>query len=104
MRTASREKAAISGADHPLAALEPDERNLLGVFARYGRDGRAIPIISLAVLAGFEGDRQRLSRTLKRLLERGLKKEAGGDPFVGSPVAYRLARSLPRREASAYNE
>jgi hypothetical protein len=100
-RTASKERAAIGAGDYPFADLELDERNLLGVFARYGRDGRAIPIISLMVLAGLQGERQRLLRTLRRLVARGLIKQAGGDPFVGSPVAYRLARRVPRREASA---
>ena len=83
--------------DHPLADIEPDERNLLGVFARYGRDGRAMTTVSLAVLAGFEGERERFSRALRRLLARGVIKEAGGDPFVSLPLAYRLVKPMPRR-------
>lgn len=83
--------------DYPLADIEPDERNLLDVFARYGRDGRAITTVSLAVLAGFEGERKRFSRALRRLLARGVIKEAGGDPFAGSPLAYRLVQRYPQR-------
>jgi hypothetical protein len=81
--------------DHPLADLNPDERHLLAVFARHGRDGRAITTVSLAVLGGFEGERTRFSRALRRLLARGIIKEAGGDPFVGSPLAYRLVKPVP---------
>jgi hypothetical protein len=83
--------------DHPLADLNPDERNLLAVFARHGRDGRAITTVSLAVLAGLEGERTRFSRALRRLLARGIIKEAGGDPFAGSALAYRLTQRAPPR-------
>lgn len=83
--------------DHPLADLDLDERNLLAVFARHGRDGRAITTVSLTVLGGFEGERARFSRALRRLLARGIIKEAGGDPFAGAPPAYRLVNPMPRR-------
>jgi len=88
--------------DHPLAAFEPDERTLLAIFARYGRDGRALTTTSLAVHAGFAGEHQRVSRAIRRLLARGIIKEAGGDPFVSSPPAYRLAYRIgPRTSTSS---
>jgi hypothetical protein len=83
--------------EHPLSDLNPDERNLLAVFARHGRDGRAITTVSLTVLGGFEGERARFSRALRRLLARGIIKEAGGDPFVGAPLAYHLVKPMPRQ-------
>ena len=87
--------------DHVLAELGQDERKLLAVFKRYGHDGRAITKVSLAVHAGFGGDSKRLSAALKNLAANGLIREGGGDPFVGSPVAYRLVRAVPRGRSDA---
>jgi hypothetical protein len=85
--------------DRVLADLAPDERKLLAVFARHGRDGRAITTGSLAARAGWRLDRKRLSEALGKLAGRGLITEGGDDPFIGSPVAYRLVRPLPARGA-----
>jgi hypothetical protein len=86
--------------DQVLAELGQDERKLLAVFARHGRDGRAITTASLAVHAGLAADRKRpeYDSALRNLVARGLIREGGGDPFVGSPVAYRLVRSMPGRQ------
>jgi hypothetical protein len=83
--------------DRVLADLGPDERKLLAVFARHGRDGRAITTASLAAHAGFGLDRKRLSEALGKLAGRDLITEGGDDPFIGSPVAYRLVQPLPAR-------
>jgi hypothetical protein len=85
--------------DRVLADLGPDERKLLAVFARHGRDGRAITTASLAAHAGFGVDRKRLSEALGKLAGRGLITEGGDDPFIGSPVAYRLVRPFPAKGA-----
>jgi hypothetical protein len=66
-----------------------DERKLLAVF------GRAITPASLMAHAGFGLDRKRLSEALGKLAGRGLITQGGDDPFIGSPVAYRLVRPLP---------
>jgi hypothetical protein len=89
--------------DHVLAELGPEERKLLAVFARHGRDGRAITTASLAAHAGFTLDRRRLSEALGELAGRGLITEGGDDPFIGSPVAYRLVRMLPARGAEQHS-
>jgi hypothetical protein len=80
---------------HPLHGLERDEHKLLAVFKRFGRDGRAITLASLAVHAGT--DSRRLLAALRNLATRGLIQEAGGDPFIGSPAAYRLSPALTER-------
>jgi len=76
--------------DRVLADLGPDERKLLGIFARYGRDGRAITAASLTAHAGFGLNRKRLSEALRKLAGRGLVTD-------GAPLAYRLVRPLPAR-------
>jgi pimeloyl-ACP methyl ester carboxylesterase len=81
--------------DRVLANLGSDERKLLAVFARHGRDGRAITPASLMAHACFGLDRKRLSEALGKLAGRGLITQGGDDPFIGSPVAYRLVRPLP---------
>ena len=53
--------------DRVLADLGPDERKLLAIFARYGRDARAITTASLTAHAGFGLDRKRLSEALRKL-------------------------------------
>jgi hypothetical protein len=86
--------------DRALADLGPDERKLLAIFARYGRDGRAITTVSLMAHAGFGLDRKRLSETLGKLAERGLVTQGGDDPFIGAPVAYRLVGRCLREARS----
>jgi hypothetical protein len=93
-KKAPKEEAMDDGV---LADLGPDERKLLGIFARYGRDGRAITTASLTAHAGFGLDRKRLSEALRKLAGRGLITEGGDDPFIGAPVAYRLVRPLPAK-------
>jgi hypothetical protein len=66
--------------DRVLADLGPDERKLLGIFARYGRDGRAITAASLTAHAGFGLNRKRLSE-LRKLAGRGLVTEGGKIPL-----------------------
>jgi pimeloyl-ACP methyl ester carboxylesterase len=83
--------------DRVLADLGPDERKLLAIFARYGRDGRAITTASLMAHAGFGLDRKRLSEALRKLAGRGLITQGGDDPFIDTPVAYRLVRPFPAR-------
>src|ERR1700747_845309 len=56
--------------DRVLADLGPDERKLLAIFARYGRDGRAITTASLMAHAGFVLDRKGLSAALGKLAAR----------------------------------
>jgi hypothetical protein len=80
---------------HPLSGLEEQERKLLAIFKRFGGDGRAITVASLAVHAGTEA--RRLSVALRNLAARGFIQEAGGDPFIGSPAAYRLSPVLTER-------
>ena len=82
--------------DRPFSDLGEDERNVLAVFQQYGRDTRAVTIASLAVHTKLEGEPKRLSLALKKLAQKGLIKEAGGDPFATSALAYRLAQPLPR--------
>ena len=75
--------------DRVLADLGPDERKLLAIFARYGRDGRAITTASLMAHAGFGLDRKRLSEALGKLAGRGdharrrrsIHRVAGGLPI-----------------------
>ena len=83
--------------DRVWADLGPDERKLLAIFARYGRDGRAITTASLMAHAGFGLDRKRLSEALQKLAGRGVITQGGDDPFIGSSVAYRLMRPFPAR-------
>jgi hypothetical protein len=52
-------------------------------------------VASLAVHAGTEA--RRLSVALRNLAARGFIQEAGGDPFIGSPAAYRLSPVLTER-------
>ena len=89
--------------DRVLADLGPDERKLLAIFARYGRDGRAITTASLMAHAGFGLDRKRLSEALRKLAGRGLITQGGDDPFIDSPVAYRLMRPFPARGAGQHS-
>jgi hypothetical protein len=84
--------------DDRVLALGPDERKLLAIFARYGRDGRAITTASLMAHAGFGLDRKRLSEALRKLAGNGLITQGGDDPFIDSPVAYRLVRPFPAEE------
>lgn len=80
---------------HALSGFGEQERKLLAIFKRFGRDGRAITLASLAVHAGT--DTRRLLVALRNLATRGLIQEAGGDPFIGSPTAYRLSPALTER-------
>jgi hypothetical protein len=42
--------------DHPLADLDLDERNLLAVFARHGRDGERSQLSVLPFLGASRGN------------------------------------------------
>jgi|GEM_PF-5586916 hypothetical protein len=83
--------------DVPLSNLGEFERKLLAVFVRYGRDGRAITLQSLAAHTGMPVNAQELVKALRELTARGLIKRGGGDPIPGSPLAFRLSRPLPGR-------
>jgi hypothetical protein len=87
--------------DRPLGDLGESERKLLAVFVRYGRDGRAITLQSLAAHSGMPMNARELATALRNLSARGLIKRGGGDPLPGSPVAFRLSRPLPGRERSS---
>jgi hypothetical protein len=52
--------------------------------------------------AGFGLDRKLLSDALGKLAGRGLITQDGDDPFIGSPVAYRLVRPFPARGAEQH--
>ena len=83
---------------HPLSGLEEQERKLLAIFKRFGGDGRAITVASLAVHAGTEA--RRLSVALRNLAARGFIQEAGRREFVRRlRVAGRvaIARARPAR-------
>jgi hypothetical protein len=77
--------------DLPLSGLKENERKLLAVFVRHGRDGRAITMESLAANAHISTDSPELTTALKNLAARGFVKRAGGDPIPGAPVAFRLS-------------
>ncbi len=83
-----------------LHALGRDEHQLLAIFKRFGGDGRAITLASLAVHAGT-GNR-RLREALRNLATRGLIQPAGGDAFIGSPAAYRLSPALTERSREEF--
>ncbi|WP_424138727.1 hypothetical protein [Roseomonas chloroacetimidivorans] len=75
------------------AARRQDAERLLKVFRQFGPDGRAIPVSSLSVYAGFGASRTRLAAALAHLLSAGLIRQAGADPLA-SERAYRLAQPL----------
>jgi hypothetical protein len=82
--------------DLPFSELGEPERRLLAVFARYGRDGRAITVESLAAHTAMPVNSRELAGALGKLAARGVIRRGGGDPLPGSPVAYRLCYRLPR--------
>jgi hypothetical protein len=73
----------------------------LAVFVRHGREGRGITIESLAANVGMSVNSRELVSAVKSLNGRGLIKQAGRDPMLGAPVAFRLARQIPRQYATA---
>jgi hypothetical protein len=72
------------------------ERKLLAALERHGSDGRSMTIESLAVTAGVARHSKELALALKRLVERGLVRQAGEDPIPGSAIAFRLVTPLSR--------
>lgn len=78
--------------------LQGSERKVLAVFERYGADGRAITVETVAVNAGMKRNVRELAAALQNLTRRGVIRQAGQDPLPGSPVAFRLAVPLPGRE------
>jgi hypothetical protein len=81
-----------------LSDLGEQERKLFATFVRYGRDGRAITIESLAATTGMPVNSQELTMALRNLAARGLIKRGGGDPLPGSSVAFRLSRPMLWRQ------
>ena len=79
--------------------LSEAERKLLGVFARYGTEGRAITLESLAATAAMNAHSQDFKSALAGLERRAFIRRAGRDPIPGAPLAFRLARALDREEA-----
>ncbi len=78
--------------------LSESERKLLGVFARYGAEGRAITIESLAATAAVDAQSQEFRAALTDLERRGFIRRAGRDPIPGAPLAFRLVRTLDRED------
>ena len=76
--------------------LQQIERKLLAAFERYGSDGRAITLQSLATSVGTHGNAKEFRLALKDLVGRGLVRRAGEDPIPGSAIAFRLFAPVMR--------
>jgi hypothetical protein len=76
--------------------LQQIERKLLAAFERYGSDGRAITLQSLATSVGTHGNAKEFRLALKDLVGRGLVRRAGEDPIPGSAIAFRLVAPVMR--------
>jgi hypothetical protein len=80
------------------SGLSELESRLLGVLVRYGPEGRAITVESLAATAGLDLQSPEFMPALENLVTRGFIKPAGADPIPGSPLAFRITRRITRED------
>jgi len=80
-----------------LERFSEDEKGLLQVFRQYGRDGRAITVLSLAALSPLRGNKPRLAAAIASLKEKCLIVPCGADALTGTPQGYRLRVPMPAR-------
>jgi hypothetical protein len=74
--------------------LTADERELLGVFHRHGRDGRAITVLSLFASSPLRADQARFKAALAGLRTKDLIAPCGIDAVTRKPAGYRLAEPV----------
>jgi hypothetical protein len=90
--------------DRVLTDLGSDERKLLAcsICASWPRR-KSNHHGELGGACGLWTRPQAAVRALGKLAGRGLITEGGDDPFIGSPVAYRLVQPLPARGAEPHS-
>jgi hypothetical protein len=76
-----------------LTELQECERKVIDVFARHGRDGRAITVESLAAGADISVSSPELTAALKGLAVRGIIQRAEGDLYLARQSRFGCPRT-----------